>query len=110
MPLMSRHIIQIGIRKLRIWPEKQALLALDEPTVKVTRFDDAQHYHPGLKRRALELLQDPAFRDFYFHGGCGTKVRHVADWARPEAELIQVRAIALFRQVYPNENAVVDDS
>ena len=107
---MSKHIIQIGIRKLRIWPERQVLLALDEPTIRTTHFEDAAHYHPGLKRRAMELMQDSKFRDFYFHGGCGTKIRHIGNWARPEAELIQERARALFKQAYPNENAVIDDS
>ena len=107
---MSKHVIQTGIRRLRIWPERQVLLPLDEPTIRTTRFEDTAHFHPGLKRRATELLADAKFRDFYFHGGCGTKTRRVGDWARPEADLIQERALALFRQGYPNENAVIDDS
>lgn len=107
---MSQHVFQIGVRKLRIWPDQQPLRPLDEPTIRVTNFADAAHYHPGLKRRVLELAQDPGFRDYIFHGGCGTKVRQIDRWGRPEADLIQARALALFKQVYGMPNGVIDDS
>jgi len=107
---MSQNFYQIGVRKLRIWPDQQALHPLDEPSIRVTRFTDIDHYHPALKRRVLELREDPQFRDYYFHGGCGWKVRWVDRWARPETELIHSRAIALFKQAYGTAASVVDDS
>jgi hypothetical protein len=107
---MSQQVFEIGIRKLRVWPERQSLAALDEPSIKVTTFADVERYHPALKRRVLELREDPAFRDYIFHGGCGTKVRNIDRWARLESDLIHARALALFRQVYGDAAPVLDDS
>ena len=107
---MLLQVFEIGIRKLRVWPERQGLLALDEPSIRVTNFADTSHYHPALKRRALELREDPQFRDYIFHGGCGTKVRGIDRWGRLEADLIHARAIALFRQVHGDIPVAVDDS
>lgn len=59
---------------------------LDEQSIKLTGFADIGHYHPALKRRVLELREDPRFRDYIFHGGCGTKVRGIDRWARLEAD------------------------
>ena len=81
---MPQQVFEIGIRKLRVWPERQALLPLDEPSIKLTNFSDIGQYHPALTRRALELREDPQFRDYIFHGGCGTKVRGIDRWARLE--------------------------
>jgi hypothetical protein len=110
---MSQHYFQIGIRKLHTWPERQALYPLDEPSVRVTKFADAEHYHPVLKRRALELRDDPELSHTIFEGskgGCGTKVRWIDRWGRIEADLVHARALSLFKQVYGLTGAVVDDS
>ncbi len=107
---MPQQVFEFGIRKLRVWPERQALYPLDEASIKATGFLDIAHYHPALKRRTLELREDPGFRDYIFHGGCGTKVRTIDRWARLEADLIHARAIALFKQVFGDIPAVVDES
>ena len=107
---MPQQVFEIGIRKLRVWPERQMLYPLDEPSIKITNFADIDYYHSALKRRVLELREDPQFRDYIFHGGCGVKVRRIDHWARLESDLIHARAIALFKHVYGDASALVDDS
>jgi hypothetical protein len=106
---MTQRSFSIGIRKLHVWPERQALLPLDEPSIRLTTFADIDHYHEALKKRTLELRDDARFKDYIFHGGCGTKVRRIHEWGRLEADLIHARAIATFKQVYGDQPVLVDD-
>ncbi|MGH6624736.1 MAG: putative 2OG-Fe(II) oxygenase [Burkholderiaceae bacterium] len=108
-PLAPKGHVQVGVRKISIWPEGQLVGALAEPTVLLTDFDDTARYHPKLIERILAMENDPKLRDFFFRGGCGTKVRRPDTWGAPEAELIHRRAMALFRIVSGSESAVVDD-
>lgn len=107
--LAPKGHVQLGIRKVPIWPEDQALGALPEPTIWLTDFDDHARYHPKLIERILAMENDPKYRDFFFRGGCGTKVRRLDEWGSLEAELVQRRALALFRIVTGNSAAAVDD-
>ena len=109
MSLAPKGHVQLGIRKVPIWPEDQALGALTEPTIWLTDFRDHARYHPKLVERILAMEKDPKYRDFFFRGGCGTKVRRLDEWGSLEAELVQRRALALFRVVTGSSTAVVDD-
>ena len=110
LSLAPKGHVQLGIRKVPIWPEGQALGALTEPTIWLTDFTDHERYHPRLIERILAMEKDPKFRDFFFRGGCGTKVRRMDEWGSLEAELVQRRALALFRIVTGNATAVVDEA
>ena len=110
LSLAPKGHVQLGIRKLPIWPEDQALGALTEPTIWLTDFADHERYHPRLVERILAMEKDPKYRDFFFRGGCGTKVRRMDEWGSLEAELVQRRALALFRIVTGSATAVVDDA
>lgn len=102
MSLAPKGHVQPGIGKVPIWPEDQAVSALSEPTIWLTDFDDRARYHPKLIERILAMESDPTHRDFFFRGGCGTKVRRLDEWGSLEADLIQRRALALFRVVSGN--------
>jgi hypothetical protein len=110
LALAPKGHVQLGIRKVPIWPEDQALGALNEPTIWLTDFRDHERYHPKLIERILAMEKDPKYRDFFFRGGCGTKVRRMDEWGSLEAELVQRRALALFRIVTGSSTAVVDDA
>ena len=109
LSLAPKGHVQLGIRKVPIWPEDQALGALTEPTIWLTDCRDHERYHPKLIERILAMEKDPKYRDFFFRGGCGTKVRRLDEWGSLEAELVQRRALALFRVVTGSSTAVVDD-
>ena len=110
LSLAPKGHVQLGIRKVPIWPEDQALGALNEPTIWLTDFSDHERYHPRLIERILAMEKDPKYRDFFFRGGCGTKVRRMDEWGSLEAELVQRRALALFRIVTGSATAVVDEA
>lgn len=110
LSLAPKGHVQLGIRKVPIWPEDQAVGALTEPTIWLTDFGDHERYHPRLIERILAMEKDPKYRDFFFRGGCGTKVRRMDEWGSLEAELVQRRALALFRIVTGSATAVVDDA
>jgi len=110
LSLAPKGHVQLGIRKVLIWPEDQALGALSDPTLWLTDFDDHARYHPKLVERILAMEKDPKYRDFFFRGGCGTKVRRLDEWGSLEAELVQRRALALFRIVTGSSTAAVDEA
>jgi len=68
-------------------------------------FEDIAQYHDALIARILELEQDPDFTHHMKIGG--SKVRDVAAWGIPEAELIDQRARAFFAQA-SNQDPRVD--
>lgn len=107
---MSKSHFEFGARRIWVWPDRQAVQRMADPRICLTDFADTTHYHPRLRERILALSEGSAFRDYLFKGGCGTKVRNPAQWRCPEAELVQARAVALFKNVCEVEQAVVDDS
>lgn len=108
-PLAPKGHMQLGVRKVSIWPDHMAMGALAEPTVWLADFPDVDRYHPRLIEKILAMEADPDFRDFFFRGGCGTKVRHIDRWGSLEADLLQRRALAMYRIVTGSETAVIDD-
>lgn len=109
-PLAPKGHMQLGVRKVAIWPDDMVMGPLAEPTVWLTDFPDIDRYHPRLIEKILAMEGDPKFRDFFFRGGCGTKVRHPDRWGSLEAELLKRRALAMYRIVTGSEAATIDNS
>jgi Putative 2OG-Fe(II) oxygenase len=101
-------MVYFGARKVKIWPERQLIQTLAEPTAHLTDFADYERYHERLIQKILALEQREDLRDWFFVGGCGVKIRHIHRWASIEADLIHARARELFRRVRRADHAVVD--
>jgi hypothetical protein len=82
---------------------------LAAPNAAVADFTDLGLYHTGLVAAILEMEGDPHFHDWIFKGGCGTKVRDMHEWGRPEADLIHARAMRLAAKALGSATVVVDD-
>jgi hypothetical protein len=108
-PQAPKGHVQLGVRKVPVWPQGQIVGAVGDPTVLLTDFDDAGRYHSKLIERILAMEGDPKCRDFFFRGGCGTKVRRPDTWGSLEADLLHRRAMAMFRIVSGSASAFVDD-
>ncbi len=52
---MDKPTIQVGSKKIEIWPEGQSLVVKVDPTIRATRFDDIDEYHPGLIAQILAM-------------------------------------------------------
>lgn len=52
---MDKPTIQVGSKKIEIWPEGQSLVVKVDPMIRVTRFDDIDDYHPGLIAQILAM-------------------------------------------------------
>lgn len=107
---MSSHSIQIGARKLKAWPAQQVLQPIAGSGVVITDFPDLLPYHTQLTQRILALRDDPAFAEAIFKGGCGLKIRNVDRWGNLAANLLQMRALEMFRRVFGATDAVIDSS
>lgn len=105
---MSSHAIQIGARKLKVWPSRQALTPIAGSGIVLTDFPDLLPYHAQLTQRLLALRDDPSFAECIFRGGCGTKIRHMDRWGSLIAHLLQLRALELFRRAFDTHDAVID--
>jgi hypothetical protein len=98
----------LGSRSVPVWPETQALKTLDHPAIMATRFTDTGLYHARLVARILERTESERTGKQYFRGAGGTKTYHVDQWDCSEADLINARALALFRRALNCADAVVD--
>lgn len=105
---METPTVQVGSKKIEVWPEGQSLAVEADPTIRVTRFDDMDDYHPGLVGQILAMERQQGVGERYFRGAGGTKIHHIERWGFSEAELINARAIALFRKVLNCDRAVTD--
>ncbi len=91
-----------------IWPEGQTLTAKGDRRILITEFADADAYHPQLTRRILELEQDERFSHALMRAGGGRKIYHLGEWNCPEAELLNARAIEVFKRTSKTDAAVID--
>lgn len=107
---MSADSVLIGARKIRVWPKRQPIIALDEPLIRLIDCDDLVPFHDELRRALLKLRDDPAHSEWIFKGGCGLKVRDIPRWGNRIATLLHRRAVELFRQVFAATEVVVDCS
>ena len=106
---MSGQTIAVGAGDLPVWPDSQEITALDdERTVLRTRFTDTEAYHPALSATILEMAARPAFAGQRARSMGGTKLYGLHDWDSPAAELVEARAVELFRRALDSERAAVD--
>ncbi len=107
---MAAEVVFLGTRAVPVWPEGQTMVASGDPTILTTRFNDTELYHPRLIAHILELAQRPRAGKHYFRGACGTKFHHPERWNLSEANLLHARALALFRHVLEQDQAIADMS
>lgn len=107
---MMDNQVEIGGRSIEVWPAQQMLYSLGSPKLIKTSFADMDAYHPGLKRRILELAAEPPPAIGTGKLVCGRKIHDPEHWGCPEADLICARAVALFRKITNSPTAVVDNS
>jgi hypothetical protein len=107
---MGDETIQLGFKAIEIWPKGQEAEICGDPTIRKTIFTDTQEYHPRLVAKILELEENQRLRKSYFRGAGGTKILNLGQWVSPEAELINARAMLLFKRVLECDQAVVDFS
>lgn len=102
--------VEIGGKKLAVWPDGQKVTEWGDPYLLQTTFTDTEQYHPGL----IELINrlEPELREKTWFGpqACGTKIYNTAEWNSPAADFLTLRAQALFRQVRKTPEAHVDFS
>src|SRR5436189_2816672 len=103
-------IVRIGNTDLPVWPEGQTPEPMSARLMAITTFDDWAIYHPSLIEAALAAEQDPELCDRLFRGGCGVKVRKVAKWPSPSAELIHGRALMLAHRTLSRRAVFTDDT
>ncbi|MEM7171063.1 MAG: putative 2OG-Fe(II) oxygenase [Pseudomonadota bacterium] len=99
--------IWIGPQKIPVWPKGQKLKGKGDNVIAMTEFEDAPQFHPNLIRRVLEMDRDPNIRKTRSAFASGTKIHFVADWGCPEADLINARALELYKRAFRQEDAVV---
>jgi len=107
---MTENPRTIGDRTYAVWPADQVLYSLGGPKLLKTSFTDAEHYHPALRSRILELAGETQRPAAGARNVCGTKIHDPDTWNCPEAELIGARAKALFCRITKSTTAVVDNS
>lgn len=100
---------RVGSAEIPLWPEGQRIKALTAPLMASTRFADHSLYHAELTATIFEMEQSPAFRDWIFKGGCGTKVRRPDRWGHVAADLIHGRALAFAHRVLSQHDVYTDD-
>jgi hypothetical protein len=101
--------IAIGAATLPVWPDGQRVAPLAAPLTGITTFADHADYHDALVEAVLAAERDPRYRDEIFRGGCGVKVRRLAQWESAAANLVQARAIMLAHRTLSRRDVFVDD-
>jgi hypothetical protein len=76
--------------------------------VFITRFPDAEAYHPALIARLLKLADDPEFGRRVMRSTGGTKIYHIDRWGCDAADMVNRRAIQFFKLARPSTTAAVD--
>lgn len=99
--------IRVGARDLPIWPNDQAIKGRGDRVIAMTTFEDAPSYHPALIDKVLRLYDDPAVKRMCSVSSAGTKIHGIGDWGSPEADLVNARAVELFKRVYNKSNGHV---
>jgi hypothetical protein len=101
--------VRVGDATIAVWPEGQSAAPLAAALTATTTFADHALYHDRLVHAVLACERDARFRDVIFRGGCGVKVRDIAKWGDPAADLVHARAIALAHRTLSRRAVFVDD-
>jgi len=105
---MGDEIIQFGFKAIEVWPKGLEAEVCGDPTICKTTFTDTQEYHPRLVAKILEFEENQRLRKRYFRGAGGTKILNLRQWVSSEIELINARAMSLFKRVLEGDQAAVD--
>jgi hypothetical protein len=108
--LAMDETIQVGGRRLEIWPAKQILQVEGDASIRLTTFEDVDDYHPQLISQLLALEQRQGSSRRFFRGAGGTKLYYIDQWDFAEAVFINARAKALFMRVVGADQAFVESS
>src|SRR5438270_7426597 len=106
MNTTAADVVSLGAQAVPVWPEGQTVTAFGDPTIRTTCFHDTEQYHPRLIEHILELERERRAGKHYFRGACGTKFHHPERWNVLEANLLHARALALFRLVVAQDEAI----
>ena len=107
----SKRTVCIRGKEIPVWPEAQKISKLiKDSLVLMTRFADVPRYHPELTRKILEQEKKSKYKADFEQGGCGIKIYHLDRWQSAEAELIHLRALAFYSQVFKCQAPVADVS
>src|SRR4051812_13336635 len=99
-----------ALENIEDWPAGQHIVATGDPAIGLTQFSDTDAYHATLRETILRLERTSSYKEILPRGSCGIKVHHVASWSCPAAQLLNRRAIALFKRMLRSESAHVDAS
>lgn len=102
--------MQVGGKQLSVWPGKLEARQIEASSIYAVQFDDMEFYHEELQQVILEREGNPQYGLNLFRGACGVKVHHVDRWKSPAANLIHMRAQALYSAISGIENPVCDMS
>jgi hypothetical protein len=105
---MGDENIQLGFKAIAVWPKDQVAEICGDPTIRKTTFTDTQEYHPRLVAKILEFEENHRLRKRYSRGAGGTKIDNLGQWISSEIELINARAISLFKRVLECDQAAAD--
>lgn len=93
---------------LPVWPADQRVIALD-PTIAQTWFEDLRPHHgPIIERVLQEEAEGRRLNPAAGHYLRCSKIRRPDRWGQPEFDLLNARALALFRHVLRSDKAAVD--
>ena len=105
---MGDEIIQLGFKAIEVWPKGQEAEICGDPAIRKTTFTDTQEYHPRLVAKILEFEENHRLRKRYSRGAGGTKIHNLGQWVSSEIELINARAMSLFKRVLECDQATAD--
>jgi len=91
-----------------VWPDRVSIQDWVEPNVKIVIFDDTEAYHRRLIGRVMALENDPALAKSFPGYAGSSKIYHLDRWSCPEADLINRRALELFKRTLGTRHAAVD--
>lgn len=108
MSVSEIRSVEIAGEAIEIWPAGLEIEDWLEPVVKIVEFDDTEVFHSGLIAKIQDLENDATFTKKYDHYIGSSKIYHLDRWGCREADLVNARAIELFKQVMGCDEAVVD--
>jgi hypothetical protein len=105
---MQQQHVDLGDRRIAVWPEEQKVATRGDPTISAAHFADAETFHPRLIEGILAAAKDERRLRRYYPASGGTKIYHLEQWGLPELDLVSARACELFRRVLQSDTAVID--
>ena len=103
----ATRTIRIGLKDFPLWPDGQKIKGRGDKVIAMTTFSDADAYHPQLIEKTTRLYEDPAVKRTCSVSSAGTKIHGIGEWGFPEADLVNARALELFKKVYGKPEAFV---